>query len=74
MVHAADAAYSIRRINQSRTAALDATEISFRISHRRLCAAYEINSHEADAASSIGAKAAIDVIEDASILQMASRL
>lgn len=70
MVHAADVAYFAKRAAQSRTAAAAATDISSRISHWRLGAAYEVRAQEATAASGVSFKANIDVTEVATILQM----
>lgn len=51
MGHTSDVAYFTRRADQSRTAALDAADVTSRTAHELLTAAYEVRSEEATAAS-----------------------
>ena len=55
MVHLNDAAYFAARAIQSRTAAVEATDVSVRMSHQRLSVAYEFRSREARTAAMMGA-------------------
>lgn len=56
MDHASEAEYFIKRADQSRTAALDAADVTSRTAHEHLTAAYEVRSEEATAASTTSAR------------------